>query len=370
MIYVCLIIILFCLFQIERNNRNNKQITFWISTVLFVGLFALRGDNVGGDTLEYCKYFEGKDSSTYGTLKYNENIEIGFRFLCVLLQQISLSHFWFILSTSLISLIPFVLIVRKYSISAPLSYFYVICSNFCIMVVCIETHIRQNIATALIMLAIYILNQNKLNRKTLFCGLLLSICGLLTHTSIYLILPFLILLYFIPLNKAIAINIIISSCIITVFFTKYYGEYFMGLMAILSPYEAFDNITRYMESDKYGLSDTVGIFTHFAPIAFWVIVNIYYSTYEELNNIYMKCLVIGSSLIIMSTSFGMSFRMFYALQILGVCYIPQAIVNNKRAMCLNFFPYLYLFYRIVVGVMTPSNYNTDSHYLPYNFIFE
>ena len=369
MIYVCLIILLFCLFIIERNN-NNKKVTFWVSTLLVVGLFALRGDNVGGDTLEYCKYFEGADSSTYGSLKNNNDIEIGFREICRFLQLISTSRFWFIFSTSLISLIPFVCIVRKYSNSPCLSYFYVICSNFCIMVVCIETHIRQNLATAFIMFALYLFLNQKITKKRLIIIVSLMICGILTHTSIYLILPLIIILYLIPLSRKVAISVIVFSCVVTVLFTKEFSQYFMAIMTLLTPYETFDNITRYLESDKYGLSGQVGIITHFLPVAFWAIVNIYYATEEEIKNIFMKCLVFGTAFTIMASSFGMSFRMFYALQLLGICFVPLAIISNKKAMYLNFLPMLYLLYRILVGVMDPENYNSDSHYLPYTFIFE
>ena len=35
-------------------------------------------------------YFEGKTSSTYGSLKLNDDIEIGFRWICMALQKISI----------------------------------------------------------------------------------------------------------------------------------------------------------------------------------------------------------------------------------------------------------------------------------------
>ena len=116
MIYIGLIVILFFLFVTEYRLRKNISYTFWLGTFFFIALFAFRGDNVGGDTIEYCRYFEGKTSSTYGSLKSNDDIEIGFRWVCMALQKVSLSRFWFLFSTSLLSLIPFVLIVKKYSI--------------------------------------------------------------------------------------------------------------------------------------------------------------------------------------------------------------------------------------------------------------
>ena len=370
MIYIALIIILFLLFCLDYNSSKSMKFTFWLGTFFFLAIFAFRGDNVGGDTTQYCIYFEGKTSSTYGSLKLNDDIEIGFRWICMALQKISMSRFWFIFSTSLLSLIPFVFLVRKHSLYPNLSYLYIICSNWAIMVVCIETHIRQNIATAFLMMALYIfLYENKTKKSYISCVLLL-IAAVMSHTSIYLILPLVSLLLFVPLTKKVSYCLIIGSCLVTLFFTEIFTDVFTGLMLWLSPYEAFDNLTRYMDSDKYGLSGKAGLFTSFAPIAIWALINIYYSNKEEINNIFMKCMVVGTSLTIMGSSFGLSFRMMYALLILGYCYIPIAYKNNSKAMLINFIPLLLMLFRLWGAVLNPAQYNTESHWLPYLFIFE
>ena len=138
----------------------------------------------------------------------------------------------------------------------------------------------------------------------------------------------------------------------------------------LSPYEAFDSLTRYMDSDKYGLSGKAGLLTDFAPIAIWALINIYYSNKNEINNVFMKCMVVGTSLTIMGSSFGLSFRMMYALLMLGYCYIPIAYKNNSKSLFVNFIPLLMMFYRLIGAVMNPVEYSAESHWLPYMFIFE
>ena len=281
-----------------------------------------------------------------------------------------MSRFWFIFSTSLLSLIPFVLLVKKYSLYPNLSYLYIICSNWAIMVVCIETHIRQNIATAFLLMALYIfLYENKTKKSYISCVLLL-IAAVMSHTSIYLILPLVLLLLFVPLTKKVSYCLIIGSCLITLFFTDVFTYVFTGLMFWLSPYEAFDSLTRYMDSDKYGLSGKAGLLTDFAPIAIWALINIYYSNKNEINNVFMKCMVVGTSLTIMGSSFGLSFRMMYALLMLGYCYIPIAYKNNSKSLFVNFIPLLMMFYRLIGAVMNPVEYSAESHWLPYMFIFE
>lgn len=333
-------------------------------------MFAFRGDNVGGDTIEYCRFFEGKNSSTYGLLKFNDNIEIGFRWICMVLRKVSISRFWFIFSTSLLSLIPFVLIVKKYSIFPNLSYLYIICSNWCIMVICIETHIRQNIATAFLMMSVYLFLSGKKQKKTLLMCVGFIIASILTHTSIYLILPFLILLYFIPLTKTISYCLIVGACIVTLFFTDIFTSLFTNVMILISPYDVFENLTRYMDSEKYGLSGQAGLISNFIPIAMWALINIYYSNEDELNNIFMKCMVFGTSFTIMGSSFGLSFRMMYTFLLLGYCYIPVVYKRNLRAVLINFIPLLMMLYRIWGAVLNPMQYNAESHWLPYQFIFE
>lgn len=367
MIYVVLIFLFFLLFVYEYKSRQKVTYTFWIGTFLFLALFAFRGDNVGGDTSEYCIYFEGKTSTTYGSLKLNDDIEIGFRWICMALQKISLSHFWFLFSTSLISLVPFVLLLKKYSSFPNLSYLYVSCSFT--MIVCLETHIRQNIATAFIMMALYLL-LNAQNKKNIIISAVLIAAGILTHTSIYLIFPLLLLLYFVKLTKKASYILVIGSCLVTLFFTDFFSQMFTGLMMLISPYETFSNLTRYMDSDKYGLSGKAGLFVSFLPTALWALINIYYASKDELNNMFMKCLIVGTSVTIMASSFGMSFRMMYALVLLGYCYIPMAYKKNTKAMLINLIPILMLTYRFIMYTKSTAQINTEAHWLPYMFIFE
>ena len=200
--------------------------------------------------------------------------------------------------------------------------------------------------------------------------MLLLIAAVMSHTSIYLILPLVLLLLFVPLTKKVSYCLIIGSCLITLFFTDVFSYVFTGLMFWLSPYEAFDSLTRYMDSDKYGLSGKAGLLTDFAPIAIWALINIYYSNKNEINNVFMKCMVVGTSLTIMGSSFGLSFRMMYALLMLGYCYIPIAYKNNSKSLFVNFIPLLMMFYRLIGAVMNPVEYSAESHWLPYMFIFE
>lgn len=375
MIYIIYILFFTFLLLKEKGNTNFelRKRRFYIGSFFFLALFAFRGENVGGDTYEYCRYFMGEHSSTYGVLGENENIEIGFQWFCMLMNRISNTPFFFIFTSSILTLLPFVLLVRKYSSMPNLSYFYILCSNFMLYVVNIETHVRQNISGAFIMMALLLYLQNGISRHkkySLVAIVSFLALAILSHSSSYILLPLLIVIMFLPFKRKYSIAIIAISVVVSVFFVDAVTDLFLGLNFMLNPYEELANITRYIESEQYGTSNTILRITHSLPLAFWAGYNVYKADDEENNNIFIKCLVVGTAISIACGSFGMVFRMVFLYQLLGCVYIPKEIARNKNALFVNLIPYLYLFYRIVVMVASASNYNTDSHILPYMFIWE
>lgn len=375
MIYILYILFFTVLFLHEKGyiGFELRKRTFYFGSFFFIALFAFRGENVGGDTYEYCRYFMGKLSSTYGILGDNENIEIGFQWFCMLMNRICKTPFFFIFTSSILSLLPFILLVKRYSSMPNLTYFYILCSNFMNYVVNIETHIRQNISGAFIMMALLLFLQNgiKWNNKKNFVAIL-SFCvvAVYSHTTSYVLLPLLIIIILVPFKKIYSISMIVVAVIISLVFVDTITNLFVGLNFMLNPYEELGNITRYIESDTYGTSNKVLRLTHSLPIAFWTIYNVYKADDEENNNIFIKCMVIGTVVSIACGSFGMVFRMVFLYQLLGCVYIPKKIAQDKRALFVNLIPYVYLFYRIIVMVASSSNYDTDTHLLPYNFIWE
>lgn len=375
MIYIVTIFALLALFIIEYNKKSikTKRRVFWISTAIFFFLLAFRGNNVGGDTYEYCKFYLGKISSTYGML-YNpfSQIEIGFIWFCKLFNPIFTSSFAFIFLSSLFSTFPFFLLVKKYSAYPSLSYFYVMCSNFMVMVVNLQTNLRQDIAIGYILLSIYLLLDNQINKKRLVLIVCLLTLSFLTHKSIYLILPFGLLIWFIPFNRKISLLLIVASVVASVFYTSGIETIVMNLfsMSFFDSNEMLTQIANYVDNDKYGLTGKAGQLIVLLPSTFWAVYNVYFASEEEMKNIFMKSIVIACVFINLGSSFPLSFRMVFAFQILSVIYIPKRICINTKLMVFNLLALSWIMYRLFVMVSTPSFYNNENHLLPYKFIWE
>lgn len=372
MIYIVYSIIILILFLIQYYNRNSglqKNILFYLGALVFISLFALRSPYVGGDTIAYCDFYMGKPS-LYGNLNQTPEVEYGFHYLCKILSQLFHSKFVFIFISSLLSLVPFLILVRKYSIYSNLSLLYILCSNYMIMVINLETNIRQNIAAGYIMMALFlVLEKIRIKRKS-YIALLFIVMAVLTHNTSFLIIPLLLLLYFIPFNKWGSIIFIIASFVIDLFFVDYLTQFLIAVQSFLSPVDQLSQIALYLDTSRdTGVTGISGVFMVSFTLVYWSIINVWYADDTELNNIFIKSMVVGTGICVMCHSFGMSYRMLSCIQILGYCYIPQAMKTNKIFFILNMFAILYLFYRNVVFLSTVS-VDSNSHIIPYTFIFE
>ena len=370
MIYIVCSIFIFLLFCLQyRNGCRNKEKFFYLGAFVFFSLFALRSPYVGGDTLAYCDFYMGHPSM-YGYLNQPPEIEYGFHYLCKILSPIFHSEFAFIFISSLISIVPFLLLVKKYSIYSNLSILYILCSNFLIMVINLETNIRQNIATGYIMMALLLILEKPIVKRKLYVILLFIVLALLTHNTSFITIPLLLLLYFIPFNKWGSIIFILASFVIDLFFVDYVTQALFALQSYVMPVDQLSQMASYLDTTRdTGVTGIAGVFMVSFPIVYWSIINVWYADKTELNNIFIKCLVVGTGVCVMCHSFGMSYRMLYCFQLLGYCYIPKAMQTNKKFFMLNTFALLYLLYRSIVFISNVS-VDSSSHIIPYTFIFE
>lgn len=164
--YSFLIIALTILYGIYdyRGKEEFKERSFYLGCFVLLFFAASRGESVGGDLAEYIPLFHGLNDSSITEIfmtSLMSGYEIGFVLLCKLINLISDESRFFIIVTSICSLLgPFFLVVRYsenkwYSILMyPLLSFYTISLN----------NVRQAIAISIIMFAIhFLLQQRKLS---------------------------------------------------------------------------------------------------------------------------------------------------------------------------------------------------------------
>lgn len=371
MIYYSLAIVLFCLALYEKSKpKYFSTRAFYLGAGLFVALFAFRGENVGGDMIHYFDFYEGRIAYMYGSIEKPE-IEIGYALFCKTLRFISGNGYFFIFVSSIVSLLPFLLLVNKYSNNRNLSLLWLLVVYGLTMTINIETNLRQNIATAFIMTGIYLVfNDGRVKYKQyLIILLLLTSCFI--HTTSLILIPIMVCLYFIPLTKKSAMISVVGSVIITVLMHGLFQDilqYISAYLTILNK-DSFEHIADYVSSDIYGFSGTYASLLSYIPMTTWCCYNIYSSNKDEISNYWMKNMVFSVCMYNLASDFGMAFRMFYLFQLVGFVYVPQKLKNDKNFTVMMLIMAYYV-YRFIDSTTNPLNYNTTTHVLPYYFFFE
>ena len=182
------LVVLFNFFSNEKENN----IPFYIFAFLTTAMLAFRSQYVGGDTILYVQEFK------YGDYV---NREWGWFFFNYLASLFGKSPFVIIFWSSIISILPFILLANKYSNNKCLSLLFLfLFANTAI--VDLETNLRQNVGTGLFLLSIYIYSEFKNKTwKYLIVPIALALWGTLCHSSLYFVIPLSLCFSFVKLNK-------------------------------------------------------------------------------------------------------------------------------------------------------------------------
>lgn len=366
-IYSVVSIAFYLLFLIEQNSNSSKfrGKLFYVAAFISVALLAFRGIDVGGDTLHYCGYFTGK-GGMYGTYEMNDSLELGFRIICSLLMLISRSEFWFILSTSLITMIPFIYLIHrdcKYSKVLPLALYMTVWGILSVT----QTAVRQNMAVSLMFLAYIIYTSEFRNEKLKYgCIIIVLTSAFFTHTSSLVAIPLLTGCMFLTLTRKKALTIVIGTFVVSLLVTNLFGsifEYFTNLMGGL---EMASRMVGYYGNERYALANEIS-FNRLGPTTLLVCLLITLSKEEDMKSFYIRFLVIGSSLFNIGASFPMISRATYPLLFLGILYNPSGLSRRK-----NIWKFLILLALMAFFIKKQLAWapNDGDKMLPYTFIWE
>ena len=368
-IYIIVSIFLFVLFLIEQGYKEekSKDSLFYIGSFVVISLLAFRGTNVGGDTQNYCGYFMGK-GGMYGTYENNDIFEIGFRIICSWLIFISRTDFCFLFFTSLITMIPFIYLIKRdcsQSKILPLCIYFFTWGMLSIT----QTAIRQTCAVSFIMIA-YIIFTSPINKKSLKYALSISVlfCAIFTHTSCLLSSPMLLCtLFLVKLTKKIALSVVVGSLIFTLVASNFFQMAFDMLNYLLLDVEMAGRILNYYDNEQYALTGEIS-FNRLGPATLLVSIYIMMSKEKDLCNDYLKMLVVGSSLYNIGASFPMIPRSVFPLLFMGSIFVPSGLREKRNIILYQILLLLLLFFiRNIILYIIPTG---DSHMLPYNFIWE
>jgi hypothetical protein len=395
MIYLFVLFLFLSLSFVELYCFKKKKIlkyTFAISSFSFLALFLLRKETVGGDTVAYVDYYMGRHSLTYGYLYDKQSsIEIGFQGLCKFFSSFIHFDFGLILVTSVISIVPIIFYIKKHSNLPSLSFFYIVCLSYMMLIINLETNLRQVVANGYFIIALllvennsHLLKQMVLKKKEkIKCAFLRKYVGkvllyltfiflaLCTHNSMFFILPMLLLSWFLPFSKKTAIISIVIAMCISLFAPYVISDSIMKMMKLsIFSRDVFDHANGYLyEESNYSWQDRASLYVIF-PIALTTIYSVFVSKEEELKSFNAKCMIMGSIAFIIGVILPLSFRIFFSLMIIGISYVPKKIALKPQVYICNFVLYLWPIYKVVLLVFNQENYYCDNHLLPYLFIWE
>lgn len=366
----------FCFIMLQKNGctqdtfltENNELIIFpqsgnprylWFLYIIFISIFAFRGIDVGGDTIKYVTEFL---SDTY------RDREIGYVLFCDAIKIFGNSPFVYIFFTSLVSIIPFLLLLHKHSDNPTLSLLYVFC--FYNLIICFETHVRQNIGTGFILLSIYLWELVSFKSKKYLLIPIIPFCyGLLCHSSLYMAAPLCLIIPFIPISKKIAYIAVTGAFILGGFFSQLIIEFFNSFYTLIDNYDIFERLYAY-SGERGGLGGFgMSAFNVSNLVLYsWMIFCIYASENEK--TYYFKAFVLYAVLHCVFRTSDLTFRSFFIIQLLALTYIPSKVNTqwqSKGIMCIFLLDWLQYLLRLSI---TPSMQNVDAHMFPYTFIFE
>lgn len=279
-IYLYSLIALLGLSYVYRYNPNKyySHIGFFI---IFI-IAAFRSEEMGNDLQRYVHRFILDD--VQGGIK--GDLEWGYSLLSSVLWQYSDTPSWYIVATSILTLVPLYFFLTKNSHNPVFSllFFFILINGFGFFM----TGIRQSIALVVTLWAFYLFE----NKKYIYSiGLILLASTI--HSSALFCLLFLLASVIIIENKKRTLYLILLLSVITGFIAR---VDIFELLPLLGKLPGFSNITEmysgYSDYHRNALPNFNGLFMTIVPTSIFAFLAIKYIP----KSIYSKLLYIGAVL--------------------------------------------------------------------------
>lgn len=361
-IYLLAILVLFIFFLIERK-ANYKYFVYPTTLVVLFIITMHNGKGFKSDIPDYVNFFLNKSSiyGSYVTGLSSENLEIGIVYYCKLLHLIGVdSRFGFIFISGLLFLLPFFLLIKKYSHSATVPFILLMTIYATSVLITFMSGYRQMLSLFFILISLYIyLNKIKYGKKGLITIPFLLAISVIFHSSSYYIIPIIVIIYFLPISKYTMYGILISSLILGSF------ELFnLDFITILDDLTFIERTTNYIINDVYDNNKAAFLFN--IPMVALTLIFIYYSTNNELKQIFLKSLFFAITIRTLLGYIPLINRVAFPFIIIGLSgSVPVAILKSQRLKLLVGLILIYHIWKAYSAYTTPG-YGM----LPYNFIWE
>ena len=168
---------------VEKYAINRRA--FLLPSIFLILFAAARSDEVGADTKNYTLNFNEYFSIDY--YSFDDGVEVGFKILEYTILYFTKNYFWLFFIFSCIVILPYLYILKKYSLNYSISIFTFICFGYYTF---FFNGLRQGVAMAIASLALIFL----LNKKIVKYLIIIVIASLF-HKSALILIPFYFLVH-------------------------------------------------------------------------------------------------------------------------------------------------------------------------------
>lgn len=350
----------------SHTKKQTENLIFLMTSLLWGIIFGLRRNNVGNDSTMYSMFYRGESIEGLGTYEINsETKEYGFTLVANLLHRISPEVVFFYLAVA-VAVYGLIYFVYKNKSTGYWGYlcFFLMSATFATLIIAM----RQSMSIAFILLGLFLLKHVKydgikdLHRIIKDKYFLLGICAFLfsisVHRSTIILLPILVLAYFVRYTRKAALINILVVFVFTVLLSSQIGDLFNLALSIVGGFSD-DNVSllavRYSGDLGESSMTLLKIASWCVPLAFTV----KYSSEDVLRSFEFSCLMIAFTLYIMFGSATMCIRMSMLFQIIGFSVFVPEVVNTKPDVRKMYIVFTLLFFY--------SAYKTYSNWLVYPY---
>ncbi len=352
--------------------KTSKKLFAWIC-LLWALIFGLRSYGTGNDTPDYWDFFINK-SSQYGNVSGYSELEIGFLYFARFIKVFSNSPtFFFIVISSCL----FFVIYKLYTEHSTNNNYYIgLLAAFLLvdLFVPLMVAIRQVTSFCVMIPGILLLTSDgsnfvvKKNKKKIFVGLCLLSLSILVHKSSIIIIPFLLLIYFVPMNRMVLTTLLCVSVILSFLFMEQIGYVFNTFFIMFGDanFSSVNSDVMNIYANDFG--DNIQKTMTFIAWALPAFLNLYLADGKQIKSFYYRCYIISVCVFLLFSSSFLVHRIVTPLLLLGFTqYIPSCLKLKTRWYRVYLFFVLAL---LIKAFMRYSNWPATDTCLPYHFFWQ
>lgn len=298
---------------IVRGFKGRNTLALIVLAAMMI-LCGLRGKDVGVDTMTYWEAFKR------GSIR----MEPTFQFIVYLCHTLDLSFKGFLMSYAVLTFIPFGIFIKKLSKDVCFSVLIFLSFSVYFYHETFNT-IRVCAAAMYVLLALMeIENEHKMK------GLLFLVLGFFFHYSSLVVIPFILILYFIKHVNFITVSILLLlSFILGLSFTIGFSDYAAGLSFWIQMYGEGDLALYYqthldtIQETSFNIVGTLAFMLPFSLFALFM--------YDDLNarSLYYKLFCVAAIIENLFISIALSYRLSLFFLLLITVLLPNTYMRTK-----------------------------------------